>query len=194
MGVEDGHVGRAVEGRRPDETLVEDARERVLIRASIDVAPLDLLRRAVGDRADEAARAGRPGRGELLHDAEVREERAVAGADEDVARLHVAVDHARAVREAEGPGDRVGDLRGTPRRDGSLFQDVRQRATVHVPLAGAGLQIHSAHRLFAAADRMYVLRIRHGYFSSLAKVSGVGCCAACGCSAVGYTRSLRRRT
>src|ERR1700742_1790346 len=44
------------------------------------------------------------------------------------------------------------------RRTGEV---VTQGASIHVPFAGARLQENAADRLFAAADRMDVLRVRH---------------------------------
>src|SRR5262245_36999641 len=71
---------------------------------------------------------------------------------------------------------------------------ITQRPSVDVPLARTGLDEDTAHRFLAAADGMNALRVGHCYFSLLVKVNGFGCCATCGCSAFGYTRSLRRNT
>src|SRR5207237_315974 len=66
--VQDRDLRRTVERWSPGEALVEDAGERVDVGAAVHAAPLDLLRRAVLDRADEAPGSRRPVGGELLHD------------------------------------------------------------------------------------------------------------------------------
>src|SRR4029079_1721566 len=71
---------------------------------------------------------------------------------------------------------------------------VDERAPVDVPLAGARLDEDAADGFLAASDRVNCLHVGHDYFSLLSKVNVVGCCATCGCSAVAYTRSLRRNT
>src|SRR5207247_217255 len=103
---EDGGPGGPVEQRRPGQRVVEHAGEGVDVGAGVDLAAFDLLGGAVLDRADEGARAGHPGGGELLDRAEIGEVCAVFGADEDVGRLHVPVDE-----PAGGSGvERRGDL------------------------------------------------------------------------------------
>jgi hypothetical protein len=66
------------------------------------------------------------------------------------------------------------------RDEGRTRKIISQSPAIHVPFAGSRPYVNSAHRFLAAADRMNVLRVRHDYFSSLLKVSGVGCCAMCG--------------
>ena len=92
VGMQNGHLGRPVEGRRAGETLVRDARQRVQIGATVLHASLDLLGRGVLDTADEAARAREPGSFSVLRDAEVGEVHMVTRLDEDVGGLHVAMD------------------------------------------------------------------------------------------------------
>ena len=58
MGEDDGQLGVAVEGAYAGEAFVEDAGERVLVSARVDLPAFDLFGRDVVDRADEAAVAG----------------------------------------------------------------------------------------------------------------------------------------
>ena len=99
--VQDCDLGGSVEWRRPGQGFVQHARKGIDIGARIDLASLDLLGRGVLDRADEAARACGPVGGEVLHNAEVGEIRAIARGNEDVRRLHVAMDESTAVRRVE---------------------------------------------------------------------------------------------
>ena len=104
----------AVERAPPREALEEDAAERVDVGSAVDVAALDLLRRDVVDRADEAAvRREAAGRREVPSEAEVADVRVLSFgllADEDVRRLHVPVDEPRRVRGIEGLGDLRDDV------------------------------------------------------------------------------------
>ena len=51
---EHGQLGLTREGHLPGEALVEQATERVQVRAPVNVSALDLLGSDVGERADEA--------------------------------------------------------------------------------------------------------------------------------------------
>ena len=90
------------------QALEEDAAERVDVGPGVDVAGGDLLRRDVGDRADEALRAGEAlGAHRVAGEAEVAEVRLLGlGGDEHVRRLDVAVDEPERVRGVERVGDR----------------------------------------------------------------------------------------
>ena len=85
-------------GGCPGERLVQDAAERIDVGAPVELATLDLLGRGVVGRADEHSRLGQGPRSALLGDAEVGEVdviaafRPVSRHDQDVGRLHVAVD------------------------------------------------------------------------------------------------------
>ena len=56
MGVEHRKLAFAIERRLAGQALVEHAPERVDVGAGVDVRPLDLLGRDVGDRARACAR------------------------------------------------------------------------------------------------------------------------------------------
>src|SRR5690348_2661389 len=69
---------------------------------------------------------------------------------------------------------------------------IAQRTPVHIPLAGARPDVQTAHGLLTPANRVRDGRVGH-YLDSLdLRFRTLGCCAACGCSAPAYTRSLRR--
>jgi len=104
--------------RSPDEHVVHDQAERVLIRAAIHLLALRLLGRHVFERADH--RAGQRLRGALLdgsRDAEVHDQRVAAVRhrilggllDHDVLGLQVAVHHALLVRGGEALRDLLRD-------------------------------------------------------------------------------------
>ena len=101
--------------RRPaGEHLEEDRAERVDVAASIERGVVRLLRAHVGGRADQQSRLGEAGLGGDAHrasHAEIGDDR-VAFLEEDVLRLHVAVDHLLAVSVVE----RVGHLARQPER------------------------------------------------------------------------------
>src|SRR5215211_8185764 len=93
---DDGDVTIALEGRRAGEQLVEDAPERVDVRAMVWVrARLDLLGGDVVDGADELTGLRQPAlRAGVPREAEVGEVAVVAPAaldDEHIPRLDVSV-------------------------------------------------------------------------------------------------------
>jgi hypothetical protein len=104
----------AEERRRAGEHLVRDAAQRVDVGAAVELFTGPLLGAHVDRRADDEAGAGHPvvrrGRDGAGH-AEVGDH-GVAGLDQHVGRLDVAVDHAELV----GIGKRVGDLAGDDQR------------------------------------------------------------------------------
>ena len=107
-------VGLAEERHAAGEALVQHERERVEVGAAVEAATADLLGRQVLGRAHHhvVAREVVVAGGETLGDAEVGEQHAAVGRDEDVAGLHVAVDEAGAVRLVERAGDGGADVDG----------------------------------------------------------------------------------
>src|SRR5206468_1235482 len=74
------------------------------------------------------------------------------------------------------------------RRPGKI---VAQRPPVDVPFSGAGREIHARHADLAAPDRVPAQLRRDGRaHRASARLSGSGCCAACGCSGPAYTFSI----
>ena len=109
---EHGADVRVREGRLPRHRLEQDAAERVDVRPPVDVRlAARLLRAHVGRRPQREAGAGQRllRSGGEVGDPEVRDQR-VPLAEQDVARLHVAVDDAVPVRKPE----RVGHLPHDP--------------------------------------------------------------------------------
>ena len=96
-------VGLAEERHAPGEALVEHEPERVEVGAPVELAAAHLLGRQVLGRAHHHVVAGEivVGDVEALGDAEVGEQHATVGGDEDVARLDVAVHEAGAVGGVE---------------------------------------------------------------------------------------------
>ncbi len=102
MGVHHRHLGLALERRPAGEALVEHAAERVDVGATVERQPLDLLGRSVLDGAYEDACPCEVGGRRLLRDAEVGEVHVLGGlGDQDVGRLHVAVDQVPVVSGVE---------------------------------------------------------------------------------------------
>src|SRR5262245_8296829 len=93
--------------RRPaGEALVEDAGERVLVGACVDVSLSDLLRREVVERAGEPTESsGCSALTEALREAEVAEVAVVPGIDEHVRRLDVTVHESTLVGRVQRAGD-----------------------------------------------------------------------------------------
>ena len=139
-----------MERRRAREALVENAGERVDVGATVDRAALDLLRRGVLGRPDEAAGARRPVRPELLRDAEVGEEDAIVVADEDVRGLHVAMDEPAYVGRVERRAHLRGDAERCPERKAPL--GCQQRLQVDPVHAGHG-DVEEVALLAGVVDR-----------------------------------------
>ena len=111
VGVDHGHVGDPRERDRPRERLEQHAAEPVDVGPSVDVVAANLLRRDVVDGADEMT-VGRPTVGDALRQPEVGEVdvlAAVLAVEEDVRRLHVAVDEPASMRRVQGVGDLARD-------------------------------------------------------------------------------------
>jgi hypothetical protein len=102
--VGDGHRAVGREGRLTRDDLVEDAAQRIEIRARIDDVAAQLLGRDVGDRPEAPAHhlevLSAMARDRARREAEVHEHRPLLG-HEDVVRLEIEVDHPFAVEERE---------------------------------------------------------------------------------------------
>ena len=119
-------LGLAQVRRLAGERVEQHAAQRVDVGARVDALAADLLGRDVAERPDPLARAAQPGaRAQALGQPEVREVRVVAGAEQDVGGLDVAVDQAARVRGVERAADLVDDARRAPGLDGSLGADRR---------------------------------------------------------------------
>ena len=140
----DGHVAVAHERRPPAEHLVEHDPEGVDVGAAVDRPAVDLLGRQVLGGADDRAGAGevlgmggvagdRLGRG--LGDAEVGHLHPPVLAQQDVGRLHVAVDDAGLVGVLEGPRHLGGDVDRLGRRQRPPLEE-------RLPQGGAVDQLH----------------------------------------------------
>ena len=106
------HLDVARVGSMPGQALEEQTPERVHIGALVDGIALDLFRRDVVDRSDELARLREPAhRHGPLRQAEVRHVGVVVGREQDVRRLHVAMDEPSRVGGIEGARDLVDDRR-----------------------------------------------------------------------------------
>ena len=108
----DRDIRVAPERQLPDKALVEDAAERVDVRPTVDRHPDDLLGRDVVDRAEQVPVVAHVRHvGEPLRQAKVREVDVVgavgpgAGVEEDVRRLHVAMDETARVGSVERARD-----------------------------------------------------------------------------------------
>ena len=122
MGEYDGQLALPLERPRSDKALEEDAAERVQVGPSVDLVSVNLFRRDIVDRADEAAIAGeaRDG-GDVTSQTEVADERALLSVtlgNEDVAGLDVAVDEPELVRRVESVRDLCHQPKGAGRLEG----------------------------------------------------------------------------
>ncbi|HEU5207352.1 MAG TPA: hypothetical protein VFT94_07065 [Gaiellaceae bacterium] len=136
MRVYDGELTVTLEWACARQTLVEDAAECIDVGAAVDLSALDLLRRNVVDRADEAAVSGQAADGRhVAGETEVAHVGVLVLSDEDVARLHVPVDEARCMGRIE----RVAYLPDEPERPSRLeravaaeeFAEIRSRDVLH---------------------------------------------------------------
>src|SRR6185437_1340883 len=69
---------------------------------------------------------------------------------------------------------------------------IAQGTAVHIPFAGSRADVQAADGFLAPPNRVRQRPVGHYLLSLLLRFRTVGCCAACGCSASGYTRNLRR--
>ena len=127
VGVDHGHVGDPRERDRPRERLEQHAAEPVDVGAPVDIVAANLLRRDVVDGADEMT-VGRPTVGDALRQPEVGEVdvlAAVLAVEEDVRRLHVAVDEPASMRRVQGVGDLARDRDRARRLERALAPEER---------------------------------------------------------------------
>ena len=120
-GQSEGRLVVGPERRLAAERLVEHGPEGVDVGAGVDRAALDLLRGQVLHRAEQLRRAGQVGLVEDLGDAEVGDEDPAVVGQQDVRRLHVAVDDARLVGAREGGGDLGADVHDLDRVEPAPF-------------------------------------------------------------------------
>ena len=138
-GGDDLRRGAAAERPLAGGHLVEHHAEREDVGAHVGRLPLDLLRRHVGDRAEQ--RPGADDRQRLRRalvdrrlrrahggDAEVDHLRPAVVGDDDVARLEVAVDDAVGVGRAERVGERHGEVEQRADRQAGLGDHRVERA------------------------------------------------------------------
>ena len=117
------------------EALVEDAGERVLIRAAVRRRTLDLFRSEVVERAHELAPLSRAASGGVLAEAEVAEIGVPAAVDQDVPGLDVTMNETAGVGGVEGGRDLAQNGDG----------DVRLEAAAPPKQAAQILSLDEAH-------------------------------------------------
>jgi hypothetical protein len=131
--------GRVREGPGAREQLEREDAKRVLIRASIHLFAAPLFWAHVRGRPDHAGRGRRRGRvaAERAGDAEVRDHRVPAVADENVRRLDVAMHDPIRVRVVERGGDVAQDSQRTVHLQPAALRDELLHAAAS----------HHAHRV-----------------------------------------------
>ena len=135
-GGEGGAGGGAAEGGGALDRRVQGGAQGPDVGGGAGVLALGPFGRQVVEGADEFAAAGEMGLGtvaRVVHggDAEVGEDDPARGVEQHVAGLHVAVQHARAVRGGQRFEDLRADRRGLARvQDATLAQDVVERGAV----------------------------------------------------------------
>lgn len=114
-------LGLLPKRRLPDEAVEGHAPERVHVGPPVERLTLNLLRRAVFDRAHEGARLRQAVGHPPLGDSEVREEDLSAGfLDQDVGGLHISVYEPGRVSRVERRRHALDDVRRPLRRQASL--------------------------------------------------------------------------
>ena len=159
MREDDRQLAVAFERPLAGQELEEDAAERVDIGAAVDLAALDLLRRDVVDRPDEAALARQAAdRRDVPCKSEVADVCVFAvrpRRDEDVPRLHVAVDEAGAVCFVE----RTRDLRDQRHRPRCVEASVAAQDLAKVGAVGVRHREVEQAVLVARSDRPCEVRV-----------------------------------
>ena len=139
------------ERRLPRQALVQQAGERVQVGAAVHRLAFELLGCEVGGRAERAAVQQRAALvDEAAGEAEVCDVHVLAGVEQDVGRLHVAVDEAARVRRVQ----RARDLRADP--DGPCRVERPFAAQQHcqiAPLDVAHGQVEAAVYVARVVDR-----------------------------------------
>ncbi len=131
--------GGVLAERRPAlQSLVERGAQGPQVGGGAGLGALDALGGDVVDRTDHLAGLGERGGAGGLGDAEVGEDDAPVVAEEDVARLDVAVQHAGRVGGAQGRDHAAPDAGGDLGRDGTALEHVAERRGRHVLHHDAG--------------------------------------------------------
>ena len=154
VSLQHGDLAVARIGRLTREAVVDDAAERVEIRASVERLAANLLRAAVVDGAEERAGVGHRPRARPLRESEVAEVGVPAAfGEQDVRRLQVAVDQVRRMRRIERAADLLGDpQRLSPRERARCTDHFVQARPVHVSHG----EIRRAVDLVRVVDRDHV--------------------------------------
>ena len=128
-------------GLHAGDHLVEHDGQRPQVRAHVDLAGIEPLRRSVGHAAEFVAREAAR-QGERLGDAEIEHAHFAAGIDANVLGLDVAVNHAvellavdgdlQIVRVVQRLGDGDGDFGGEPEDERAAPHQLRQILPVDV--------------------------------------------------------------
>ena len=157
MGVEELGRPLAEERTLSGEALVEHAAEGVDVRLGADLLAEHLLRCGVVQRADELP-GGRERvrvRRRVLAEPEVGQVDVTAVADQDVRRLHVAVEQARVVHGVEGLGDLTEDGQGARSVERALEREqCLQIRSLDDLLGHEDMAVRPARRQYADDVRM----------------------------------------
>ena len=160
MCLEHEEVALAGERGATGEAVEEDTAERVDVGTPVDRKALDLLRRCVVDGPEERARAASALWTRPLGEPEVAEVEVASGLrDEDVRRLHVAVEQSFGVRGIERATDLLGDRHGP--LEGQRAPRFEQRVQA-VPGDVAHRQVEEAVDLPGVEDRDHVRVVEGG--------------------------------
>ena len=122
-----------IERERPGKHFVRHDRKRVAVGRGADLAARDLLGRHVcGSAGGDAGQRLDRRRLHQLGEAEIREDRVVVGAEQDVRRLHVSVDDAELVRVVQRVADAAEKCDGRVAVKRAIFDARRQAAAFDV--------------------------------------------------------------
>src|SRR5699024_10852745 len=119
----EGDVDRGLSLDRPGagEQLVQHEAGGIHVTAGVGNASFNLLRGQVGDRAvEDSVVGGRRLRGAGAGETEVSDLHLPVVGDEDVLRFDVAVDVAGVVRDRQAGQDRLHEIEGGPRAEGTF--------------------------------------------------------------------------
>jgi hypothetical protein len=142
-----GHLGKiAGKGAHPAQALGEHEPEGVDVRRRPDTSAGQLFRGEISGRPDRDWRGRDAGVLDETGDAEVGEEHAAVRRYEDVARLHVAMNHAPPVDVGEATGDTPADGDDLALVEGTLGAPLGERRAVD--------QVHHEVRAIAVEVRV----------------------------------------